>query len=1513
MKPRINPFLRSALLFATVAFGITHTVLAVGTVTWKSGGTANWNVAGNWTAGTGGTAPPATGDSLAFGATTGVTTLNNDITSGSFAALTFSSTASAYTLNGNAITLTGNITNNSSNLQTINLAIATTAVRTVTTNASGNITLGGVISGTSGGITKAGAGTLTLTAANTYTGATTVNLGTLVLDFSAAGAPATNIINNSANSSALTLGGGILDIKFSNSATANTQRFNNLTLTASTNSKLQVTQNSNSNAGSGITLAGITRNAGSTLDLTLPTTGSITTTSTTSVSNSVLVSAATNGIAYATSGGTDWVTNTAGTLGALSSYATGNVNYVAASNIDVTSGDSVSGVTVNTLRFNGNNSLTLAGANTVSTGGILVTSAANTGASITGGSLQAGGGKELVIINSGVIDIGSNIIDNATASAVTISGSGVTTLSGVSNTYTGKTTVLGGATLKAGSTQAFGTGTVTLAGLPGATVDLNGNNLSIGSLAGGSSLGGTVALGTKNLTITGATTGQTYSGVFTGSGNIVINAPSANTVQIGVQSGAVSTAFTGNVDVQSGIFILGPNHDILGGNSGGTGTQSITVASGATAKINAANAGAWKANQNFIINGTGGDGNGALQYLNYNYGAGNIGGVAVATSATVLVAPNTGYGGGIINVNGPLAGTGTLTLSGTTTGYGAGKITLTKAAGTIGAYSAFSGDVNLRNNITLTSNNATALGTVGKLDIADGTSFAIGASQTIGALTETTASTFTATVSLGTSILTIGNASNLDSVFSGVISSGTAGGVTKAGSGTLTLKGANTYTGTTLISEGLLKVSGGSAISDSGLVSLANVAGATFQVVATEAIGALTGGGTTGGTVSIDASQTLTLASGTQTFGGKITGSGSLRLNNSAVTQTLTGNNDYAGATTINFGVLNIQHANALGDVANGTTVANGATLKLQTSSLTSFAAEALTLSTGNSSTVILQNVSGDNTWKGTIGVNASSTGSHVVRISSDSGLLTLADTITLSTNAANQFVLQGAGNIDVTGKITGASMVSGGATGSGIRKLSNATNDYTGNTNVNGGTLQAGVANAIPYGTGKGNLVINAGASAAGVFDLNGNDVNINGLSGTSNTVLGKVVNNGSATTKKLTVGNGDATASFAGILADNNNSGTGVLAIYKTGSGAQTLSGPNTYTGATSINGGTLSISSLNSVVANTSALLTSSSLGAPITDVNGTIGMGSAAVTGRLLYTGTGETTNRILSLNGETGGAILDQSGATGLLKFTSNLAAPGVTDKDVRKTLTLQGSTAGTGEIEGIIADSTLGTAGQLATSLTKTGTGTWTLSGANTYTGATNISQGTLVIGAGGGIANSSTIHVASGATYDVSAGSGNTVGALQTLTGTGTVKGDISVNGTLEIGSSPGTMIFKNDLTLGGVSNFEFTLASFASGSFDLAQSAVGSVSFGGILNLYFDLDETYAVNSSVPIFDFYGGYSGDFSEVKYYNLGAGQSATFDETTGIVTVIPEPRAALLGGLGLLPLLRRRRAASVGK
>jgi autotransporter-associated beta strand protein len=386
-----------------------------------------------------------------------------------------------------SFTNTGTLGSNSTvGSATLTLTGTNTGANTLA-SALGTNPNGGMIS-----LAKNGAGTWSLTGNNTYSGATTVNAGTLNVDFSNA-ARASNIISTA---SVLNLGGGTLMITGNSSAT-NSQGFAGIILAANTASSIQMIQNG-ATTMNGTFNSVFVRNAQSTLDFVLPTSGSMTGVGSNAylgslngiAINRAVPSAVPGNTAFMTVNGTTWATYAAGVIGALGTYSTGNASYLAANNMDVTNGDSVSGVTVNSLRLNSaTDGLTLAGTNTIGTGGILVTSVTTNG-TITGGTLRAGTGKELVVIDNGVLNIGSAIVDNTTASTFTHSGTGRTTLSGV-NTYTGATSVNEGTLLINGSTAAASAVTVSATGTLGGSGTIGGvvTIKSGGTLAPGNSPG----------------------------------------------------------------------------------------------------------------------------------------------------------------------------------------------------------------------------------------------------------------------------------------------------------------------------------------------------------------------------------------------------------------------------------------------------------------------------------------------------------------------------------------------------------------------------------------------------------------------------------------------------------------------------------------------------------------------------------------------------------------------------------------------------------------------------------------------------------------------------------------------------------------------------------------------------------------------------------------------------------------------------------------------------------------
>jgi autotransporter-associated beta strand protein len=203
---------------------------------------------------------------------------------------------------------------------------------------------------------------------------------------------------------------------------------------------------------------------------------------------------------------------------------------------------------------------------------------------------------------------------------------------------------------------------------------------------------------------------------------------------------------------------------------------------------------------------------------------------------------------------------------------------------------------------------------------------------------------------------------------------------------------------------------------------------------------------------------------------------------------------------------------------------------------------------------------------------------------------------------------------------------------------------------------------------------------------------------------------------------------------IADSQGPGGGSVTIKKCGAGTMKLSGANTYTGQTIITGGTLSIDSFNSMAKGKA----SSSLGAPKTDADAEIMISGGST---LVYTGKGETTDRNLNLPGAGDTITLDQSG-TGLLKLTSSFVMSGYGEN---KTVVLAGSSTGTGELAFDI-DNVYDRKNKATTSLTKSGTGTWTLSGTNTYTGPTTVKQGTLLLTKAQSLGDKTEVSVADGA-----------------------------------------------------------------------------------------------------------------------------------------------------------------------
>ncbi len=200
---------------------------------------------------------------------------------------------------------------------------------------------------------------------------------------------------------------------------------------------------------------------------------------------------------------------------------------------------------------------------------------------------------------------------------------------------------------------------------------------------------------------------------------------------------------------------------------------------------------------------------------------------------------------------------------------------------------------------------------------------------------------------------------------------------------------------------------------------------------------------------------------------------------------------------------------------------------------------------------------------------------------SSNRALTINAGGATLRTNNAITFTLSGPINhsdtgdrsltIDLTGSASNISTLSGPIADSSNGKLSlikngnarlsltGAPKTYSGDTVINAGSVLAFATNVLPFGTGKGNVIINPGAN----LDVR-NGININGLNGAGSLI------NGSGGSRTVTLGNGNANGQFTGPISQGTS-------INKVGSGSQILSGVNTYTGSTIVSAGILTLGPL------------------------------------------------------------------------------------------------------------------------------------------------------------------------------------------------------------------------------------------------------------------------------------------------------------------------------------------------
>jgi fibronectin-binding autotransporter adhesin len=310
----------------------------------------------------------------------------------------------------------------------------------------------------------------------------------------------------------------------------------------------------------------------------------------------------------------------------------------------------------------------------------------------------------------------------------------------------------------------------------------------------------------------------------------------------------------------------------------------------------------------------------------------------------------------------------------------------------------------------------------------------------------------------------------------------------------------------------------------------------------------------------------------------------------------------------------------------------------------------------------------------------------------------------------------------------------------------------------------------------------------------------------------------------------------------------------------------------------------------------------------------------------------------------GGFVKTGTGASGLVQFRGAHTYTGTTSINSGSLRLGGGGTVGslspasviTGSAGGtfifnrsntISSGSQFGSIGG-AINVTQAGSGTTVFAGVNTYTGTTSITNGTLQLGSAGSIANSVAIVLsATSTTFDVSAVAGGfSLGAGQVLQGVGTVVGDVTALGTIAPGSSPGTLTFANDLSLGSASILSYELSgtdtTVGSGINDLS-SVLGDLSLNGTLNVTETVAGSFLsanAGDSWRLFNYTGTLTGSgLSLGAMPALAAGNSFQIDTSVANqvnVVVVPEPAAiaTVAVGLGLLGVAgARRRLRRLGR
>lgn len=992
-------------------------------------------------------------------------------------------------------------------------------------------------------------------------------------------------------------------------------------------------------------------------------------------------------------------------------------------------------------------------------------------------------------------------------------------------------------------------------------------------------MSGTVTLGTgadvrvggvatlNDLTTTTSGTGGTL-------GTALVNLSSATSVL----TLSRSDNFTfGNKVSGSGVLRIGMNTGsnntaittVTGDNSHSGGTRIQSQATLNFGHVNAAGGGA------IIMSGNG----------NFDNGTGSA--LTVANALTLSGGSPTFTGTNDMTINGAVLISGanrtitvsanSLTLGGNISEDVAGRGLTKSGAGTLVLAGA-----NAHTGATTISTGTLSVGTTGNLGGAASTLVFDGGTLQITGTTLANFSgightvTFTAVRLVGLDINNSGHTFTVDQVLNQ-----TSGGFTKRGAGTVILNQTNTYTGATTVSAGTLVLANGSAIVDTGAVSIADVAGAIMRLDNSETIGSLAGGGMTGGTVNLQGN-TLTTGDATAsvTFSGLIVGSGGSLVKQGSGIMVLGADNSYSGTTTISGGVLQIGNGGTSGKFGTGNVI-NNANLTFNRSDGISFG----NLISGTGS--LTQNGSGTVTLTNSLGYTGVTTvAAGTLAVTTSTGLGRGIENSTGQTSAIVDF---GTNTLTVGNATAGntGSFFYGKLNGTGTLRLRGGSqtiqnSDGTGSTSGNFQIL-APVTSAMPTGV----FALDTGASVTdrkdfGFANDTGDVLTLSSLTGYG-AIRGDM---GPTSTRYITVDQSSGDTVFNGALLSHKSGGGAVRAITfeKKGSSALELAGFVGKETASSASG-----AAVVNLIANGGVLNVTNAANTTTTNSDA-INIGTVTVTsGTLAFSG-----QALVNTAGTAGASSILMNGGT--LRWNSGTTQD-LTAGAVSRLTLVAGKTA-TFETNGNdvgFANTLAG--GVIAASVTKTGAGTLTLGAANNYTGATAVDTGALMVtNTSGSATGSGAVTVASGAT----------------LGGTGIITGAVTVTGKLAPGSAgigtlnTGSVTWNGAATAGAVTDWDFELGS-ANASDMLDITGDFTKGSGSVFNFDF-LGSTFTGIFTLAQWTGTTSFALDASEFSYTNLGAASGTfTIDGSTLQFTAVPEPTGALAGLLLGSGLLRRRR------